>query len=145
MNRTFYEFIFLDNGETLNILILKNHKKLVLNFTHGGFKKKMPVYEYQCEDCGSIEEALQKFSDKPLEKCSGCSGRLNKLVSHSSFHLKGSGWYVTDYAQNSNKDSIKESKKVSASGPENQKPKKKEASASSSEKSSKKSDGKKAS
>jgi putative FmdB family regulatory protein len=58
----------------------------------------MPIYEYECTKCGKIEEALQKFSDKPLTKCRHCAGRLTKLVSHSSFHLKGSGWYVTDYA-----------------------------------------------
>lgn len=58
----------------------------------------MPIYEYECEQCGSIEEAIQKFSDKPLRKCQHCSGKLNKLISQSSFHLKGSGWYVTDYA-----------------------------------------------
>lgn len=58
----------------------------------------MPIYEYQCEKCGAVEEALQKFSDKPLTKCTHCSGRLHKLISQSAFHLKGSGWYVTDYA-----------------------------------------------
>jgi putative FmdB family regulatory protein len=58
----------------------------------------MPIYEYQCSACGKIEEALQKVSDAPLTTCPHCSGKLNKLISHSSFHLKGSGWYVTDYA-----------------------------------------------
>ncbi len=58
----------------------------------------MPIYEYQCEQCGQVEEALQKFSDKPLKKCRHCSGKLHKLISQSAFHLKGSGWYVTDYA-----------------------------------------------
>jgi putative FmdB family regulatory protein len=59
---------------------------------------EMPIYEYQCEKCGAVEEALQKFSDKPLTKCTHCSGKLHKLISQSAFHLKGSGWYVTDYA-----------------------------------------------
>jgi putative FmdB family regulatory protein len=58
----------------------------------------MPIYEYECINCGNIEEAIQKFSDRPLTRCKLCSGKLNKLVSQSSFHLKGSGWYVTDYA-----------------------------------------------
>lgn len=57
----------------------------------------MPIYEYECSECGSIEEAFQKISDAPLETCRQCQGKLNKIVSHSSFHLKGSGWYVTDY------------------------------------------------
>jgi putative FmdB family regulatory protein len=61
----------------------------------------MPIYEYQCQKCGSITEALQRFSDKPLTRCKQCSGKLHKLVSRSSFHLKGSGWYVTDYTNRS--------------------------------------------
>jgi len=58
----------------------------------------MPIYEYECTTCGKIEEAFQKFSDKPLTKCRHCAGKMHKLVSQSSFHLKGTGWYVTDYA-----------------------------------------------
>ncbi|MFH2044223.1 MAG: zinc ribbon domain-containing protein [Pseudomonadota bacterium] len=58
----------------------------------------MPIYEYECAKCGKIEEVIQKFSDKPLSKCKSCSGKLHKLMSHSTFQLKGSGWYVTDYA-----------------------------------------------
>ncbi len=61
----------------------------------------MPIYEYECIKCGQIEEAIQKFSDKPLTKCRHCSGKLHKLVSKNSFHLKGTGWYVTDYANRS--------------------------------------------
>jgi len=57
----------------------------------------MPLYEYECAQCGDLTEALQKFSDKPLTRCKNCDGKLHKLISHSSFHLKGSGWYVTDY------------------------------------------------
>ncbi|WP_022668208.1 FmdB family zinc ribbon protein [Desulfospira joergensenii] len=57
----------------------------------------MPVYEYQCTECGEIQEAFQKISDPPIETCSKCRGHLKKLISQSSFHLKGSGWYVTDY------------------------------------------------
>ena len=64
----------------------------------------MPLYEYECSQCGQIEEALQKFSDKPLKKCRTCSGSLRKLISNSSFHLKGTGWYVTDYAKKSTTD-----------------------------------------
>ncbi|MBL0732116.1 MAG: zinc ribbon domain-containing protein [Desulfosarcina sp.] len=71
----------------------------------------MPLYEYECEKCGEIEEVLQKFSDKPLIKCKHCSGNLHKLVSHSSFHLKGTGWYVTDYANKSQHNSSEKSGK----------------------------------
>jgi putative FmdB family regulatory protein len=61
----------------------------------------MPLYEYQCTQCGKIEEVIQKFSDPPLTVCPHCSGTLNKLISQSSFHLKGTGWYVTDYSKKS--------------------------------------------
>ena len=74
----------------------------------------MPIYEYECTKCGNIEEALQKFSDKPLARCAHCKGKLTKLVSQSTFHLKGSGWYVTDYA-NKPKKSEKPSKKETQS------------------------------
>ncbi len=74
----------------------------------------MPIYEYECTQCGSIEEALQKFSDKPLTRCRQCKGKLNKLVSQSTFHLKGSGWYATDYA-NKSKNSDKPAKKAKKS------------------------------
>lgn len=57
----------------------------------------MPIYEYTCSGCGQVIEALQKFSDPPLEACSHCGGRLEKMMSLNSFHLKGGGWYVTDY------------------------------------------------
>lgn len=63
----------------------------------------MPIYEYECENCGRIEETLQKISDAPMTTCGYCSGNLHKLVSQSSFHLKGTGWYVTDYAKKSAK------------------------------------------
>ena len=61
----------------------------------------MPIYEYECLQCGTVEEALQKISDRPLTKCSQCSGKLRKMMSNTTFHLKGSGWYVTDYAKKS--------------------------------------------
>jgi putative FmdB family regulatory protein len=60
---------------------------------------EMPVYEYECQKCNQITEAMQKFSDPPLTKCPHCAGRLRKMISRSAFHLKGSGWYVTDYAR----------------------------------------------
>jgi putative FmdB family regulatory protein len=58
----------------------------------------MPIYEYECTKCGKMTEAIQRFSDPPLKKCSQCDGELHRLISMSTFHLKGSGWYVTDYA-----------------------------------------------
>ena len=58
----------------------------------------MPIYEYECCKCGKTSEAMQKFSDPPLTQCGQCHGQLRKLISASTFHLKGSGWYTTDYA-----------------------------------------------
>ena len=57
----------------------------------------MPIYEYQCQKCGRTTEVMQKFSDAPLSRCSACGGKVSKIMSNCSFHLKGSGWYVTDY------------------------------------------------
>ncbi len=71
----------------------------------------MPIYEYECTKCGSIEEAWQGFSDKPLKTCKHCSGKLHKLISQSTFHLKGTGWYATDYANKSGSSSPKKQHK----------------------------------
>jgi putative FmdB family regulatory protein len=57
----------------------------------------MPIYEYVCQSCGHQLEAMQKFSDAPLTDCPTChKPALNKIVSSTSFQLKGTGWYVTD-------------------------------------------------
>jgi len=63
----------------------------------------MPIYEYKCSKCGHITEMWQKFSDAPLGKCEICGGPVKKIISQNTFHLKGSGWYVTDYASGSAK------------------------------------------
>ncbi|MGQ0792991.1 MAG: FmdB family zinc ribbon protein [Deltaproteobacteria bacterium] len=59
----------------------------------------MPIYEYECEQCGQITEELQRFNDKPLKKCKSCKGKLHRIISLSSFQLTGHGWYSTDYAK----------------------------------------------
>jgi putative FmdB family regulatory protein len=59
----------------------------------------MPIYEYRCSACGHEFEVIQKFSDKPIKKCAECGGKAEKLISQSSFVLKGSGWHATDYAK----------------------------------------------
>lgn len=59
----------------------------------------MPIYEYECKKCESVFEILQDFNDKPVRKCEECGGRLKRLISVSAFHLKGSGWYETDYGK----------------------------------------------
>ena len=61
----------------------------------------MPIYEYECKKCKNTTEFIQKFSDSPMTDCGECGtkGSLEKLMSLGSFHLKGSGWYLTDYAR----------------------------------------------
>jgi len=63
----------------------------------------MPLYEYECQSCHRRLEIIRKFSDPPLEVCPHCGGRLDKLISSPAFHLKGSGWYATDYARKGEK------------------------------------------
>jgi putative FmdB family regulatory protein len=58
----------------------------------------MPVYEYKCGKCGTFE-ATQRITDKSLTRCPTCKGKVKKLISSTSFQLKGTGWYVTDYAR----------------------------------------------
>ncbi|MGP8051365.1 MAG: FmdB family zinc ribbon protein [Desulfobaccales bacterium] len=62
----------------------------------------MPIYEYQCSACGQVLEKWQKFSEEPLKSCPACGGPLHKLISSCAFHLKGSGWYATDYSGSRN-------------------------------------------
>jgi putative FmdB family regulatory protein len=80
----------------------------------------MPLYEYECEKCGHRFEKIQKFSDKMLKKCPECGGRIEQMISAPAVQFKGSGWYVTDYANKSQapasdggKDSRKEDKSKS--------------------------------
>jgi len=73
----------------------------------------MPIYEYQCRKCGCRMEVFQKFSDPPLTHCEECKGKVRKLISQSSFHLKGTGWYVTDYASKGGGREVKKKEKDS--------------------------------
>ncbi|NIP72878.1 MAG: zinc ribbon domain-containing protein [Gammaproteobacteria bacterium] len=68
----------------------------------------MPIYEYQCTDCGHALEKIQKLSDAPLTDCPKCGrSSLKKLISAAGFRLKGGGWYETDFKK-SNKKNIAE-------------------------------------
>ncbi len=58
----------------------------------------MPIYEYKCTECGKHHEIMQKITDKPLATCAECGGKMKKMISSTSFVLKGTGWYATDYA-----------------------------------------------
>lgn len=68
----------------------------------------MPIYEYQCEKCEGVFEAIQKFSDDPLTDCRLCEdGKVKKLLSAPAFRLKGSGWYETDFKKDKQKNLAK--------------------------------------
>jgi putative FmdB family regulatory protein len=67
----------------------------------------MPIYEYQCQDCGHEHEALQKLSDMPLVTCPACSkDTLIKKISAAGFRLKGGGWYETDFKSGAKKNVV---------------------------------------
>lgn len=76
----------------------------------------MPIYEYKCQKCGVIE-VTQRITEKPLAKCPTCKSKIKKLISNTSFQLKGTGWYITDYARKgqSNGESKSDSKPSSSS------------------------------
>jgi putative FmdB family regulatory protein len=74
----------------------------------------MPIYEYRCEHCGDFEQD-QRITDPPLERCPKCRRKVRRLISNTSFQLKGSGWYITDYARSGSgggKDSGKSADKA---------------------------------
>ncbi len=72
----------------------------------------MPVYEYECDQCEKVFEIQQRMSEEPLKSCPECEGEVRKLMSMSSFQLKGGGWYADGYSSSKGKsDSSKNGKK----------------------------------
>ena len=59
----------------------------------------MPIYEYQCAECNNVFEVFQKINDDLLSECKFCNGKVDRIISQTSFQLKGGGWYVSDYAK----------------------------------------------
>lgn len=90
----------------------------------------MPIYEYHCSKCGDFE-TMQKMSDKPLTQCPTCRRKVTKLISSTTFQLKGSGWYITDYARKDDSQSAKGDKKGDDKKSDDKKSDSKNASASS--------------
>ena len=70
----------------------------------------MPIYEYECTSCCKVIEVIQRMTEDPLTNCPDCSGPVNKLVSKSSFQLKGGGWYADGYSSKSSNGSGSTSK-----------------------------------
>lgn len=76
----------------------------------------MPLYEYRCLKCEHVMEVLQKLSDPPLRRCRACSGKVEKMISRTSFQLKGGGWFDQGYGgASSDKASAGGEKAASAS------------------------------
>ena len=93
----------------------------------------MPIYEYQCDDCNHVLDALQKVNDKPLVDCPECGkNTLRRLISAPNFRLKGEGWYETDFKKENRKnvadqkDEKPEKKESSKSDNDSEKTKKKD-------------------
>ncbi len=76
----------------------------------------MPIYEYRCTSCEQVHEFLQSINDDPVSKCPECDGVLEKLFSAPAFQFKGSGWYVTDYADKKEAKSKSDSSEPSSDG-----------------------------
>ena len=65
----------------------------------------MPIYEYKCNDCGHLMDALQGVNDVALTDCPACSGNnLKRLISAPNFRLSGGGWYETDFKKENRKN-----------------------------------------
>ena len=71
----------------------------------------MPLYEYKCHSCGKTFEVIQKFADEPLKTHAECGGEVERLLSAPAFHLKGTGWYATDYKKSNGKSAKPDDKK----------------------------------
>lgn len=70
----------------------------------------MPIYEYRCKKCRKIFERFQKISDDPLKECPDCNGRVLRLISETSFSLKGDGWYKDGYSSKKGEEAAKKEK-----------------------------------
>ncbi|MBI5050860.1 MAG: zinc ribbon domain-containing protein [Nitrospirae bacterium] len=70
----------------------------------------MPIYEYECIGCGERFEVMRKISEPQLSECRKCGGKLRRLIASTSFVLKGSGWYVTDYPSADRKKAVERKK-----------------------------------
>ncbi len=76
----------------------------------------MPIYEYKCTQCNRQLEVKQRMTEPPLVKCESCGGKLIKLITNTSFVLKGSGWYVTDYPSTERKKALESEKPADKPG-----------------------------
>ena len=94
----------------------------------------MPLYEYECDNCGRRTEEIQRVGAPPISPCDECGGEMKRLLSAPAFKFKGTGWYVTDYAKK--RGSGGETKPDKSESKSSETPKKKESSDSGSSKKS---------
>lgn len=79
----------------------------------------MPIYEYKCKQCGKVYEVIQKINEEAIKHCIYCAGEVERIISLSSFVLKGSGWYLTDYSEKRKKAEKEDSEKPKESSRKN--------------------------
>jgi putative FmdB family regulatory protein len=77
---------------------------------------EMPIYEYRCPKCGTFE-TMQRITEPSLKRCPTCKSKVERMMSRTSFVLKGSGWYATDYARAGNAKSADDSSDKSTDKP----------------------------
>ena len=73
----------------------------------------MPLYEYECENCGTRFERFQSIKDEPIRQCPECSGLVHKVFHPAGIIFKGSGWYITDSKKSTSSAVTSESKSES--------------------------------
>ena len=66
----------------------------------------MPLYEYQCNDCGVRFERTQSFNDAPLTQCPECEGTVHRVIGPTGVIFKGSGFYINDSRKSGGKDRV---------------------------------------
>jgi putative FmdB family regulatory protein len=94
----------------------------------------MPIYEDDCPHCGPFE-TMQRITEPPLKRCPKCKGKVERMVSRTSFILKGNGWYATDYARSSTKSGEKTGSEAGDSSTKSESSKAESSTSSSSDKS----------
>jgi putative FmdB family regulatory protein len=82
----------------------------------------MPLYEYKCHKCGKVFEVIEKFSDPPMQTHADCGGEVERLLSAPAFHLKGTGWYATDYAKKNTSPAASKSDETKSDSKSDSKP-----------------------
>lgn len=97
--------------------VYKFRLKSAIMFLSYSENYNMPLYEYKCSKCHSVFEVIQKVGAPPLNKCLKCGASVHKVISPPALQFKGSGWYITDYAQKDRKKATTKKTKKSDDAP----------------------------